>query len=114
MLCIILNNFLVIYIVLLFLSLGKHVKPFTPEKAKEIIMCLQQPAVFYNMVFDWPAQHWTAKHLSEVLHGKQIRFRMGTKSTDTGRATRIIIVISLHNIPMSQPWFLYLWRIFYF
>ncbi|XP_043729895.1 HSPB1-associated protein 1 isoform X2 [Cervus elaphus] len=62
---------------------GKHVKPFTPEKAKEIIMCLQQPAVFYNMVFDWPAQHWTAKHLSEVLHGKQIRFRMGTKSTDT-------------------------------
>ncbi|XP_020768431.1 HSPB1-associated protein 1 isoform X2 [Odocoileus virginianus] len=62
---------------------GKHVKPFTPEKAKEIIMCLQQPAVFYNMVFDWPAQHWTAKHLSEVLHGKQIRFRMGTKSSDT-------------------------------
>ncbi|XP_043329081.1 HSPB1-associated protein 1 isoform X2 [Cervus canadensis] len=64
---------------------SKHVKPFTPEKAKEIIMCLQQPAVFYNMVFDWPAQHWTAKHLSEVLHGKQIRFRMGTKSTDTGK-----------------------------
>ncbi|XP_052497905.1 HSPB1-associated protein 1 isoform X2 [Budorcas taxicolor] len=62
---------------------GKHVKPFTPEKAKEIIMCLQQPAVFYNMVFDWPARHWTAKHLSEVLHGKQIRFRMGRKSTDT-------------------------------
>ncbi|XP_040106348.1 HSPB1-associated protein 1 isoform X2 [Oryx dammah] len=62
---------------------GKHVKPFTPEKAKEIIMCLQQPAVFYNMVFDWPARHWTAKRLSEVLHGKQIRFRMGRKSTDT-------------------------------
>ncbi|XP_059776963.1 HSPB1-associated protein 1 isoform X2 [Balaenoptera ricei] len=62
---------------------GKHVKPFTPEKAKEIIMSLQQPAVFCNMVFDWPAQHWTAKHLSEVLQGKQIRFRMGTKHTDT-------------------------------
>ncbi|XP_011951142.3 HSPB1-associated protein 1 isoform X2 [Ovis aries] len=61
----------------------KHVKPFTPEKAKEIIMCLQQPAVFYNMAFDWPARLWTAKHLSEVLHGKQIRFRMGRKSTDT-------------------------------
>ncbi|XP_064350662.1 HSPB1-associated protein 1 isoform X2 [Camelus dromedarius] len=61
---------------------GKCVKPFTPEKAKEIIMSLQQPAVFCNMVFDWPARHWTAKHLSEVLHGKQIRFRMGMTSTD--------------------------------
>ncbi|XP_037692837.1 HSPB1-associated protein 1 isoform X2 [Choloepus didactylus] len=46
-------------------------------------MFLQQPAIFYNMVFDWPARHWTAKHLSEVLHGKQIRFRMGMKSTNT-------------------------------
>ncbi|XP_057553758.1 HSPB1-associated protein 1 isoform X3 [Hippopotamus amphibius kiboko] len=64
-------------------NLGKHVKPFTPQKAKEIVMSLQQPAVFCNMVFDWPAQHWTAKHLSEVLHDKQIRFRMGTRSTDT-------------------------------
>ncbi|KAM5154573.1 HSPB1-associated protein 1 isoform 3-T3 [Callospermophilus lateralis] len=62
---------------------GQHVKPFTPEKAKEIIMSLQQPAVFCNMVFDWPARHWTAKHLSEVLHDKQIRFRMGMKSTNT-------------------------------
>lgn len=62
---------------------GKYVKPFTPEKAKELIMSLQQPAVFCNMVFDWPAQHWTAKHLSEVLQGKQIRFRMGMKSTGT-------------------------------
>nr|XP_020039001.1 HSPB1-associated protein 1 isoform X2 [Castor canadensis] len=62
---------------------GEHVKPFTPEKAKEIIMCLQQPAIFCNMVFNWPARHWTAKHLSEVLHGKQIRFRMGLKSIDT-------------------------------
>ncbi|XP_019508168.1 PREDICTED: HSPB1-associated protein 1 isoform X1 [Hipposideros armiger] len=62
---------------------GGHVKPFTPEKAKEIVMSLQQPAIFCNMVFDWPAQHWTAKHLSEVLHGKQIRFRMGMKSIDT-------------------------------
>uniref|UniRef100_A0A8C2LQI9 HSPB1-associated protein 1 n=1 Tax=Cricetulus griseus TaxID=10029 RepID=A0A8C2LQI9_CRIGR len=59
------------------------VKPFTPEKAKEIIMSLQQPAIFCNMVFDWPAQHWTAEHLSRVLQGKQIRFRMGLRSTDT-------------------------------
>ncbi|KAG3271334.1 HSPB1-associated protein 1-like [Ictidomys tridecemlineatus] len=64
---------------------GQRVKPFTPEKAKEIIMSLQQPAIFCNMVFDWPARHWTAKHLSEVLHGKQIRFRMGMKNTDTGK-----------------------------
>ncbi|XP_007942119.1 HSPB1-associated protein 1 [Orycteropus afer afer] len=62
---------------------GEHVKPFTPEKAKEIIMSLQQPAVFCNMVFDWPARHWNVKRLSEVLHGKQIRFRMGMKNTDT-------------------------------
>ncbi|XP_035310420.1 HSPB1-associated protein 1 isoform X2 [Cricetulus griseus] len=62
---------------------GECVKPFTPEKAKEIIMSLQQPAIFCNMVFDWPAQHWTAEHLSRVLQGKQIRFRMGLRSTDT-------------------------------
>ncbi|XP_039699135.1 HSPB1-associated protein 1 isoform X1 [Pteropus medius] len=61
----------------------ERVKPFTPEKAKEIIMSLQQPAIFCNMVFDWPAQHWTAKYLSGVLHGKQIQFRMGMKNTDT-------------------------------
>ncbi|XP_045396100.1 HSPB1-associated protein 1 isoform X6 [Lemur catta] len=64
---------------------GEHVKPFTPEKAKEIIMSLQQPAIFCNMVFDWPSRHWNAKHLSEILHGKQIRFRMGMKSIGTGR-----------------------------
>ncbi|XP_012924264.1 HSPB1-associated protein 1 isoform X2 [Heterocephalus glaber] len=62
---------------------GEYVKPFTPEKAKGIIMSLQQPAVFCNMVSDWPSRHWTAAHLSEVLHGKQIRFRMGMKNTDT-------------------------------
>ncbi|XP_074070763.1 HSPB1-associated protein 1 isoform X2 [Macrotis lagotis] len=62
---------------------GELVKPFTPEKAKEIIMSLQQPAVFCNMVFDWPAQHWTAKYLSKLFCGKQIRFRMGMKKADT-------------------------------
>ncbi|KAL2805005.1 HSPB1-associated protein 1 isoform 2 [Daubentonia madagascariensis] len=62
---------------------GEHVKPFTPEKAKEIIMSLQQPAIFCNMVFDWPSRHWNAKYLSEVLHGKQIRFRMGMKNGGT-------------------------------
>ncbi|KAL1788247.1 HSPB1-associated protein 1 [Sigmodon hispidus] len=62
---------------------GECVKPFTPEKAKEIIMSLQQPAVFCNMVFDWPARYWTVKHLSEILQDKQIRFRMGLRRTDT-------------------------------
>lgn len=62
---------------------GEPVKPFTPEKAKEIIMSLQQPAIFCNMVFDWPSRHWTAKHLSKVLEGKQIRFRMGLRGTGT-------------------------------
>ncbi|KAL6080763.1 hypothetical protein STEG23_013953, partial [Scotinomys teguina] len=59
----------------------ERVKPFTPEKAKEIIMSLQQPAIFRNMVFDWPARDWTAKHLSRVLQGQQIRFRMGLRGT---------------------------------
>ncbi|XP_037768445.1 HSPB1-associated protein 1 isoform X5 [Chelonia mydas] len=64
-------------------SSGENVKPFTPEKAKEIVMSLQQPAVFCNMVFDWPALHWNAKYLSEVLDGKKIQFRMGMKKRDT-------------------------------
>ncbi|XP_026503547.1 HSPB1-associated protein 1 isoform X2 [Terrapene carolina triunguis] len=61
---------------------GEDVKPFTPEKAKEIVMCLQQPAVFCNMVFDWPVLYWNAKYLSEVLDGKTIRFRIGMKKRD--------------------------------
>ncbi|XP_053900633.1 HSPB1-associated protein 1 isoform X3 [Malaclemys terrapin pileata] len=61
---------------------GEDVKPFTPEKAKEIVMCLQQPAVFCNMVFDWPVLYWNAKYLSEVLDGRTIRFRMGMKKRD--------------------------------
>ncbi|KAM9123616.1 HSPB1-associated protein 1 isoform 4-T4 [Pangshura tecta] len=62
---------------------GEDVKPFTPEKAKEIVMSLQQPAVFCNMVFNWPVLHWNAKYLSEVLDGRTIRFRMGMKKGDT-------------------------------
>lgn len=104
------NNFIVVYLLLyLFLSVGEHVKPFTPEKAKEIVMSLQQPAIFCNMVFDWPARHWTAKYLSEVLHGKQIRFRMGMKSTDTGKTKgNHNNYVSSIAFPHSQQWFLYL------
>ncbi|XP_048809807.1 HSPB1-associated protein 1 isoform X2 [Lagopus muta] len=63
-------------------ALGEDVKPFTPEKAKEIVMSLQQPAVFCNMVGDWPALHWDVKHLSAMLGGKTIQFRIGLKTMD--------------------------------
>ena len=69
-----------------FLYIGEDVKPFTPEKTKEIVMSLQQPAVFCNMVGDWPALHWNAKHLSAVLDGKTIQFRLGLKTVDLGEA----------------------------
>uniref|UniRef100_A0A8C8B5N0 HSPB1 associated protein 1 n=1 Tax=Otus sunia TaxID=257818 RepID=A0A8C8B5N0_9STRI len=65
-----------------FLYIGEDVKPFTPEKTKEIVMSLQQPAVFCNMVGDWPALHWNAKYLSAVLDGKMIQFRLGLKTVD--------------------------------
>ncbi|NXF01895.1 HBAP1 protein, partial [Smithornis capensis] len=61
---------------------GEDIKPFTPEKAKEIVMSLQQPAVFCNMVDSWPALHWNVKYLSAVLDGKTIRFRLGLKTVD--------------------------------
>ncbi|NXC16744.1 HBAP1 protein, partial [Corythaeola cristata] len=61
---------------------GEDVKPFTPEKTKEIVVSLQQPAVFCNMVSDWPALHWNAKYLSAVLDGRTIQFRLGLKTVD--------------------------------
>ncbi|KAM6269365.1 HSPB1-associated protein 1 isoform 2-T2 [Porphyrio hochstetteri] len=61
---------------------GEDTKPFTPEKAKEIVMSLQQPAVFCNMVGDWPALHWNAKYLSTVLDRRTIQFRLGLKTMD--------------------------------
>ncbi|XP_010216848.1 PREDICTED: HSPB1-associated protein 1 [Tinamus guttatus] len=45
-------------------------------------MSLQQPAVFCNMVDDWPALHWNTKYLSAVLDGKKIQFRIGLKTLD--------------------------------
>lgn len=47
-------------------------------------MSLQQPAVFCNMVGDWPALRWNAKYLSAVLDGKTIQFRLGLKTMDLG------------------------------
>ncbi|XP_010291215.1 PREDICTED: HSPB1-associated protein 1, partial [Phaethon lepturus] len=60
----------------------EDVKPFAPGKAKEIVMSLQQPAVFCNMAGDWPALHWNAEYLSAVLDGKTIQFRLGLKTVD--------------------------------
>ncbi|NXY84856.1 HBAP1 protein, partial [Alcedo cyanopectus] len=57
-------------------------KPFTPEKTKEIVMSLQHPAVFCEMVGDWPALHWDVSHLSALLGGKRIQFRLGLKTLD--------------------------------
>ncbi|NXN23303.1 HBAP1 protein, partial [Nycticryphes semicollaris] len=61
---------------------GEDVKPFTAGKAKEIVVSLQQPAIFCNMVGDWPALHWNVKYLSAVLDGKTIQFRLGLKAVD--------------------------------
>ncbi|XP_042640381.1 HSPB1-associated protein 1 isoform X1 [Tyto alba] len=61
---------------------GEDVKPFTPGKTKEIVMSLQQPAVFCNMAGDWPALHWNVKYLSALLDGKTIQFRLGLKAVD--------------------------------
>lgn len=68
---------------------GEDVKPFTPEKTREIVMSLQQPAVFCNMVGDWPALHWDVKHLSAMLDGKTIQFRIGLKAMDLGQSTPV-------------------------
>uniref|UniRef100_A0A8C3VE94 HSPB1 associated protein 1 n=1 Tax=Catharus ustulatus TaxID=91951 RepID=A0A8C3VE94_CATUS len=61
---------------------SEDVKPFTPEKTKEIVMSLQQPAVFCNMVGSWPALHWNVNYLSAMLEGKTIQFRLGLKTVD--------------------------------
>ncbi|XP_054828373.1 HSPB1-associated protein 1 isoform X2 [Eublepharis macularius] len=62
---------------------GEVVKPFTPEEAKEIVMSMQKPAVFYNMASDWPALHWNVTYLAKLLTGKRILFRVGMKDTGT-------------------------------
>ncbi|XP_015266356.1 PREDICTED: HSPB1-associated protein 1 isoform X2 [Gekko japonicus] len=46
-------------------------------------MSLKEPAVFYNMAFDWPALHWNATYLAKLLAGKRIRFRVGMKDMGT-------------------------------
>ncbi|XP_077176590.1 HSPB1-associated protein 1 isoform X2 [Paroedura picta] len=62
---------------------GEEVKAFTPVEAKEIVMSLQEPAVFCNMAFEWPALHWNATYLAKLLSGKSIPFRIGMKDMGT-------------------------------
>ncbi|XP_075037274.1 HSPB1-associated protein 1 [Mixophyes fleayi] len=67
----------------LFTYSGPIMKPFTPDKAKEIVLGLSRPAVFHNMVNDWPVSGWNVAHLSDVLQGRSLRFRIGKKKLDT-------------------------------
>nr|XP_056717416.1 HSPB1-associated protein 1 [Euleptes europaea] len=46
-------------------------------------MSLQEPAVFYNMAFDWPALQWNVTYLAKLLAGKRILFRVGLKDLGT-------------------------------
>ncbi|KAM8934057.1 HSPB1-associated protein 1 [Pelodytes ibericus] len=57
-------------------------KPFTPQEAREIVLALRQPAVFTEMVGDWPALRWTAHYLSSILEENPLRFRIGRKTSD--------------------------------
>ncbi|XP_041055997.1 HSPB1-associated protein 1 homolog isoform X2 [Carcharodon carcharias] len=55
-------------------------KPFNPEEVRVIVASLQQPAVFLNMVSDWPALKWNVEYLSHVLNGKPLKFRIGERN----------------------------------
>lgn len=83
-----------------FLYIGEDVKPFTPEKTREIVMSLQQPAVFCNMVGDWPALHWDVKHLSAMLDGKTIQFRIGLKAMDLGETCETFSFFQILCLPV--------------
>ncbi|XP_072436013.1 HSPB1-associated protein 1 homolog isoform X1 [Chiloscyllium punctatum] len=61
------------------LIMSRDSKPFNPEEVRVIITSLQQPAVFLNMVSDWPALKWNVEHLSRLLNGKPLKFRIGER-----------------------------------
>ncbi|XP_063285260.1 HSPB1-associated protein 1 isoform X1 [Pelobates fuscus] len=61
---------------------GTGVKPFTPQEAREIIQTLRQPAVFTDMVGDWPAMRWTSVYLSSLLGENLLRFRIGRRTAE--------------------------------
>ncbi|KAM4626161.1 HSPB1-associated protein 1 [Discoglossus pictus] len=62
---------------------GPIFKPFTPPQAKDIILSLDRPSVFLNMVCDWPALLWKVSYLSCALEEEPLRFRIGQKRLDT-------------------------------
>lgn len=88
-------------------------KPFRPDEVRFILESLQQPAVFLNMVSDWPALRWTIEHLSQVLHGKELTFRMGKRKTNKApqfethcdyiQATLQEFLVWLHGETSSSP-----------
>lgn len=61
------------------MSESDSLKPFSPDEIQEILLHLQQPAVFMNMTLDWPVLLWTADNLSACLGDKLIRFRLARK-----------------------------------
>ncbi|XP_053327900.1 HSPB1-associated protein 1 [Spea bombifrons] len=58
-------------------------KPFAPPRARDAVLTLTQPAVFTDMTSDWPALRWNAAHLSGVLGGELLRFRIGRRTSGT-------------------------------
>ncbi|XP_066543523.1 HSPB1-associated protein 1 homolog isoform X2 [Amia ocellicauda] len=57
-------------------------KPYTPGEARGIMEALKQPAVFCNMVSDWPGLQWSVEYLSHILDDKPIKFRIGRRQED--------------------------------
>ncbi|XP_051873073.1 HSPB1-associated protein 1 homolog isoform X2 [Pristis pectinata] len=88
-------------------------KPFNPEEARTIIESLQQPALFLNMVSDWPAMRWTVEYLSQLLNGKKLTFRIGKRKISKApqfetqceyvRATLQEFLVWLHGETNSSP-----------
>ncbi|XP_067843184.1 HSPB1-associated protein 1 homolog [Heptranchias perlo] len=59
--------------------MSQDTKPFNPGEVRAIVASLQQPAVFLNMVSDWPALKWDVAYLSHLINGKPLKFRIGER-----------------------------------
>lgn len=70
------------------MSESDSLKPFSPDEIQEILLHLQQPAVFKNMTLDWPVLQWTAENLSACLGDKPIRFRLARKEGTNGKNSK--------------------------
>ncbi|XP_068102313.1 HSPB1-associated protein 1 isoform X2 [Hyperolius riggenbachi] len=64
-------------------STGSSMKPFSAQKAREIVLNLNRPAVFLGMANDWPASRWNVPHLCDLLQDKSLRFRIGRREMST-------------------------------